>query len=66
MFFVGLFAEQIQEFRSGANRQNVETVQSKEEIKRLKTFLKDSRDKLAELEEKVRHAFSSNKLMNFK
>lgn len=57
--FIG---EQIQEFRSGANRQNVETVQSKEEIKKLKTFLKDARDKLAELEEKVRrHAFSSDK-----
>lgn len=40
----------IQEFRTGATRQNMETVHSKEESKRLRSQLQDLRDKLAELD----------------
>jgi len=40
----------IQEFRTGATRQNMETVHSKEEAKRLRGQLTDMRSKLAELE----------------
>jgi len=40
----------IQEFRTGANRQNLETAHSKEETKRLRTQLTELRDKLAELD----------------
>jgi len=40
----------IQEFRTGATRQNMETVHSKEEAKRLRGQLTDMRAKLAELE----------------
>jgi intermediate filament protein if len=40
----------IQEFRTGANRQNLETAHCKEETKRLRTQLTDLRDKLADLD----------------
>jgi len=40
----------IQEFRTGATRQNMETVHSKEESKRLRNSISDLRSKLAELE----------------
>jgi len=40
----------IQEFRTGATRQNMETVHSKEESKRLRTTIADLRAKLADLE----------------
>lgn len=40
----------IQEFRTGATRQNMETVHSKEETKRFRAQLTDMRSKLAELE----------------
>ena len=44
---------QIQEFRTGATRQNMETVHAKEESKRLRQQLTDLRAKLADLEAKV-------------
>ena len=44
---------QIQEFRTGATRQNMETVHSKEETKRLRQQLTDMRTKLGELEARV-------------
>ena len=47
---------QIQEFRTGATRQNMETVHSKEEAKRLRGQLTDMRSKLAELEARVSHS----------
>merc|ERR1712002_1199007 len=40
----------IQEFRTGATRQNMETVHAKEESKKLRTTLTDLRAKLADLE----------------
>jgi intermediate filament protein if len=40
----------VQEFRTGATRQNMETVHAKEECKRLRTQLTDLRDKLNDLE----------------
>ena len=40
----------IQEFRTGATRQNMETVHAKEESKRLRTQITDLRDKLNDLE----------------
>jgi len=40
----------IQEFRTGATRQNMETVHSKEESKKLRTALTDLRARIAELE----------------
>ena len=45
---------QIQEFRTGATRQNMETVHAKEESKRLRSQLTDLRDKLNDLEARVR------------
>jgi len=45
---------QIQEFRTGATRQNMETVHAKEEAKRLRSQLTELRDKLNELEARVR------------
>ena len=44
---------QMQEFRTGATRQNMETVHAKEETKRLKDTLGDLRGRLAELEARV-------------
>lgn len=56
-FWVKIFCPgwllQIQEFRTGATRQNMETVHSKEESKRLRTQLTEIRDKLSELEARV-------------
>ena len=43
----------MQEFRTGATRQNMETVHSKEDAKRLKGQLGDLRSKVADLESKV-------------
>jgi len=40
----------LQEFRTGATRQNMETVHSKEEAKKLRAMLTDLRAKLADLE----------------
>jgi len=45
---------QIQEFRTGATRQNMETVHAKEEAKRLRLQLTELRDKLNDLEARVR------------
>jgi len=45
---------QIQEFRTGATRQNMETVHAKEESKRLRAQLTELRDKLNDLEARVR------------
>ena len=45
---------QIQEFRTGATRQNMETVHAKEESKRLRLQLTELRDKLNDLEARVR------------
>ena len=45
---------QIQEFRTGATRQNMEAVHSKEEVKRLRSQVTDSRGKLNDAEAKVR------------
>lgn len=44
---------QIQEFRTGATRQNMETVHAKEESKRLRAQLTELRDKLNDLEARV-------------
>jgi len=44
---------QIQEFRTGATRQNMETVHAKEEAKRLRSQLTELRDKLNDLEARV-------------
>ena len=44
---------QIQEFRTGSTRQNMETVHAKEESKRLRAQLTEIRDKLSELEARV-------------
>jgi len=44
---------QIQEFRTGATRQNMETVHAKEESKRLRSQLTELRDKLNDLEARV-------------
>jgi len=43
----------MQEFRTGATRQNMETTHVKEESKRLRSQLADLRDKLADLDAKV-------------
>ena len=48
-----LNVNQIQEFRTGATRQNMETIHSKEECKRLRTQLTDLRDKFNDLEARV-------------
>jgi len=42
----------IQEFRTGATKQNMESVHAKEESKRLRTSITDMRDKLNELDAK--------------
>jgi len=42
----------VQEFKTGATRQNMESVHSKEECKRLRSQLTDLRDKLNDLESK--------------
>jgi len=43
----------MQEFRTGATRQNMETTHVKEESKRLRGQLGELRDKLADLDAKV-------------
>jgi len=43
----------MQEFRTGATRQNMETTHVKEESKRLRSQLGELRDKLADLDAKV-------------
>ena len=48
----------MQEFRTGATRQNMETVHAKEEVKRLKDTLGDLRGRLAELEARVCASFT--------
>jgi len=45
--------EQMQEFKTGATRQNMETSHMKEETKRLRSQLGELRDKLADTEAKV-------------
>lgn len=47
------FSSQVQEFRTGATRQNMETTHAKEETKRLRAQLGDLRGKLADLEARV-------------
>ena len=49
-----VFFIQIQEFRTGATRTNMEVGHAKEESKRLRTQLTDLRGKLADLEARVR------------
>jgi len=44
----------MQEFRTGATRQNMETTHIKEESKRLRSQLGELRDKLADLDAKVK------------
>lgn len=44
------YSMKLQEFRTGATRQNMETAHSKEETKRLKSQLTDLRSKVADLE----------------
>jgi intermediate filament protein if len=46
----GYYNMKIQEFRTGATRQNMETVHSKEESKRLRSQLADLRAKLGDME----------------
>jgi len=45
--------EQMQEFKTGATRQNMETTHMKEETKRLRSQLGELRDKLTDLDAKV-------------
>lgn len=45
--------QQIQEFRTGATRQNMETVHAKEESKKFRQQLTDLRSKVADLESRV-------------
>jgi len=52
--FVSRDHTQIQEFRTGATRQNMEMVHAKEESKRLRAQLTELRDKLNDLEARVR------------
>ena len=47
------YSMKLQEFRTGATRQNMETAHSKEETKRLKAQLTDLRGKVADLESRV-------------
>ena len=47
------FWYQIQEFRTGAARQNMETVHAKEESKKLRDNLNDLRKRLADAEARV-------------
>jgi hypothetical protein len=44
---------QIQEFRTGSTRQNMETVHAKEESKKLRTVMQDMRQRLSDAEAKV-------------
>jgi intermediate filament protein if len=46
----GYYNLKVQEFRTGATRQNMESTHLKEETKRLRTQMGDLRDKLAELD----------------
>ena len=48
-----VYPQQIQEFRTGATRQNMETVHAKEESKKLRQQLTDLRSKVADLEARV-------------
>lgn len=48
-----IFKSQIQEMRTGATRQNMESTHSKEENKRLRQQMADLRAKLNELEGRV-------------
>jgi len=50
---VNVVFPQIQEFRTGSTRQNMETVHIKEENKRLKQQLTDLRDKFNESDGRV-------------
>jgi intermediate filament protein if len=50
-YFLVLF--QTQEFRTGAAKNNMETVHAKEETKRLRGQLTDLRSKLADMEGRV-------------
>jgi len=43
----------MQEFKTGATRQNMETTHMKEETKRLRSQLSELREKLADLDAKV-------------
>jgi intermediate filament protein if len=42
----------VQEFRTGATRQNMETAHNKEEVKKLKTTITENRNRLADLDAK--------------
>jgi len=46
----------MQEFKTGATRQNMETTHMKEETKRLRSQLGELREKLADLDAKVNRA----------
>jgi len=47
--------EQMQEFKTGATRQNMETTHMKEETKRLRSQLGELREKLSDLDAKVNY-----------
>jgi len=55
---------QIQEFRTGATKQNMESMHAKDECKRLRTNVAESRDKLADLDAKVSEFISFRLLCN--
>ena len=59
MFIILFHAVQVQEFRTGATRQNMDSVHSKEETKRVRQQLSDLRDKLNDLENKVLGQFQT-------
>jgi len=50
----GALAVQIQEFRTGATRQAMETTKSKEDCKDLRQDVTDLRDKINDLDNRVR------------
>jgi len=54
----------MQEFRTGATRQNMETTHMKEETKRLRSQLGELREKLADLDAKVTTTCSTKFITN--
>ena len=53
-YLTNAFTSQIQEFRTGATRQAMETTRSKEDCKDLRINVTDLRDKINDLDNKVR------------
>ena len=62
--YVVVCCDQVQEFRTGATRQNMDSVHSKEETKRVRQQLADLRDKLNDLENKVTQLYQTFRLLH--